>query len=120
MTISDKIFEILQEKGMTQKEFSERTGIAQSAISDWKRKRTNPVSEKILIICEVLGITPEELLSGAEGEGLRNKECDYLVISKNSGIGELLIEFEKLDVEDKNRIIRYMDNLKNNVKGEQD
>jgi transcriptional regulator with XRE-family HTH domain len=35
---------------MTQKEFSEATGIAQSSISDWKRKKTNPVSEKILII----------------------------------------------------------------------
>jgi transcriptional regulator with XRE-family HTH domain len=50
MTISDKIFELIRERGMTQKEFSEATGIAQSSISDWKRKKTNPVSEKILII----------------------------------------------------------------------
>lgn len=54
---------------MSQKEFSERTGIAQSSISDWKRKRTNPVSEKILIICEV---TPYELLAGTDGVGSRN------------------------------------------------
>ena len=38
MTISEKIFQLLEEKGMSQKEFSERTGIAQSSISDWKRK----------------------------------------------------------------------------------
>ena len=53
-TISDKIFELLKEKGMSQKEFAQRTGIAESSISDWKKKRTNPVSDKILIICEVL------------------------------------------------------------------
>ena len=41
---------------MSQKEFSEKTGIAQSSISDWKRKKTNPVSEKILIICSVLDV----------------------------------------------------------------
>jgi predicted transcriptional regulator len=38
-----------QERAMSQKGFSEATGIAQSSISDWKRKKTNPVSEKILI-----------------------------------------------------------------------
>lgn len=64
-TISDKIFELLKEKGMSQKEFAQRTGIAESSISDWKKKRTNPVSDKILIICEVLDVTPYELLSGA-------------------------------------------------------
>jgi transcriptional regulator with XRE-family HTH domain len=46
MTISEKIFKLLDERDMNQKEFSERTGIAQSTISDWKRKKTNPVSEK--------------------------------------------------------------------------
>ena len=54
---------------MSQKEFSDRTGIAQSSISDWKRKKTNPVSEKILIICDVLDVTPYELLGATEGEG---------------------------------------------------
>ena len=37
-TISDRIFELLKEKGMSQKEFSARTGIAESSISDWKKK----------------------------------------------------------------------------------
>ena len=47
MTISERIFELLEKRGMSQKEFSEKTGIAQSSISDWKRKKTNPVSEHI-------------------------------------------------------------------------
>lgn len=61
MTISERIFELLEQRGMSQKEFSEKTGIAQSNMNDWKRKKTNPVSEKILIICNVLDVTPYEL-----------------------------------------------------------
>ena len=62
-TVSDRIFELLKERKMTQKEFAQRTGIAESSISDWKKKRTNPVSDKILIICEVLDVSPYELIS---------------------------------------------------------
>ena len=84
MTISERIFDLLEERGMTQKEFSELTGIAQSSISDWKRKKTNPVSEKILIICEVLKVTPYELLGGTDGEGKRSNPSEVIIIEKNS------------------------------------
>ena len=43
-------------------DFSKATGIAQSTISDWKRKKTNPSADKIMIICNVLKVTPYELL----------------------------------------------------------
>ena len=56
-TISGRIFELLKEQNMSQKKFAQETGIAESTISDWKKKKTNPVSDKILIICEVLGVT---------------------------------------------------------------
>ena len=57
MTISEKIFALLEQKQLSQKEFSEKTEISQSTISDWKRKRTNPSSDKILKICEVLQVS---------------------------------------------------------------
>ncbi len=58
MTISQRIFKILENRKMTQKEFSEKTGILQSTISDWRKKNTNPASDKILIIYETLHINP--------------------------------------------------------------
>ena len=33
-TVSDRIFELLKEKGMSQKEFAAKTGIAESTISE--------------------------------------------------------------------------------------
>jgi len=62
MIISERIFKLMEEKGMTQLEFSANTGIAQSTISDWKRKKTNPAANKIMQICQTLEVTPEELL----------------------------------------------------------
>jgi transcriptional regulator with XRE-family HTH domain len=112
MTISEKIFELLRDRGMTQKEFSQATGIAESSISDWKRKKTNPVSEKILIICEVLDVTPYELLSGTEGEGKRSLPSDYLVLDKSTEIGQFVVEIQRMDSRSRERLLGYFYALK--------
>ena len=49
MTISQRIFALLREKKLSQKELSEYTGISPAAISSWKSKGTNPSSDKIVI-----------------------------------------------------------------------
>ena len=108
MTISEKIFELLKKRGMSQKEVSEKTGIAQSSISDWKRKRTNPVSEKILIICEVLGVTPYELLSGTDGEGSRSNPSDCMIIEKDSETGQFVCNYLSMDRDMQSRLLGYM------------
>ena len=81
MTISERIFELLDKRGMSQKEFSDKTGIAQSSISDWKRKKTNPVSDKILMICNVLNVTPYELLGGTDSAGARSNPSEFILVN---------------------------------------
>ena len=66
MIISERVFYLLKEKNITQSEFGKRVGIANSTISDWKRKKTNPSADKIMDICNVLDVTPETLLTGKE------------------------------------------------------
>lgn len=105
MMISERIFRILKEKRISQKYFSEQTGIAQSTISDWKRKKTNPASDKILAICDVLELTPYELLEGAEGE--REQKRDYIMIDKDSDAYTLLEQFRCLDTKDRGRLLGY-------------
>ena len=108
MTISERIFELLDKRGMSQKEFSEKTGIAQSSISDWKRKKTNPVSDKILIICNVLNVTPYELLGGTDGTGNRSNPSEFILVEKNSELGESILTFFALDKEKQGRILGYL------------
>ena len=62
MLVSQRIFKIMDEKGITQKELAEQVGIGQSTISDWRRKKTDPASSKIMKIAKALGVTPEEIL----------------------------------------------------------
>ncbi len=109
MVISERIFYILEEKGITQKEFSEQTGISQSTISDWKRKKTNPSADKILKICETLNVTPYELLS--ERNDMVVDKVDYL-IALNDQEAVLLEEFRSLSNRKKDRLMGYLDALK--------
>lgn len=109
MVISERIFYILEEKGITQKEFSEKTGISQSTISDWKRKKTNPSADKILKICETLNVTPYELLS--ERSNMVVDKVDYL-IALNDQEAVLLEGFRSLDNRKKDRLMGYLDALK--------
>lgn len=108
MLISEKIFELIAERGMTQKQFAHATGIAESTISDWKRKKTNPVSEKILTICQVLDITPYELLSGTDGQGERSRMSDFIIVDKESELGQFLISYQSVDRKKQERIMGYV------------
>ena len=106
--ISDRIFELIKERGMTQKQFAELTNNAESTISDWKRRGANPASEKIMIICEVLKVTPEELLSGSRPRGDRSRIADVAVVYNDSEEGQLLLEFERLNRRQKDHLIGYL------------
>lgn len=112
MIISERIFQILQEREISQKVFSERTGIAQSTISDWKRKKTNPAADKILVICEVLGVTPYQLLSGVEDEG--KYAMDYLIVEKGAEDYILLEGYHSLGKSERGRLLGYLEALQKN------
>ena len=107
MTVGQRIFELLKQKGMTQKEFSEKTGIATTTISDWRKKNTNWGSYKILLICAALEVTPEYLLSGVSEDSDRGRCRDYVVIPSNTEERNLLETFGKMDFEDRKRLLLY-------------
>ena len=111
MYIRDRIFAKLEELDMTQKEFSKRTGIAESTISDWRKKRTNPTAEKILIICNVLNVSPEWLLSGIEAQGNRGNMPSAYVIMSGTDSGRLIERFNSMDARGQERLLGYADAL---------
>ena len=111
MTISDRVFERLTQISMTQKEFAERTGIKQSTISEWKKNKTNPSSDKILGICKVLDVSPEWLLSGVDPAAGRKKNQEYFVINVHTETGEIVGEYNKLNRSQRDRLKGYMEAL---------
>ena len=109
VTISERIFDLLEQRGMSQKEFSEKTGIAQSSISDWKRKKTNPSSDKIMAICEALKVSPYDIL----GDDLDRQDTqgDYLIVNKGTDEYMLLMRYNDLSRRGRDRLIGYMQAL---------
>ena len=92
MTISERLFEIMKEKEISVGNLSRLTGISRQTIYDWQKKNTNPGADKIMIICEALQVTPEELL-GIEIE--------------------LIKEYQELSDTKKKRLLAYMNMLQN-------
>ena len=111
MTIRDRIFERLDELNMTQKDFSDRTGIPQTTVSDWRKKRTNPTAEKIMIICKVLNVTPEWLLSGVEQEHNRSNPVEWYAVSADTDSGKLITAFNSMDKGLQQRLLGYVEAL---------
>ena len=109
MLISDRIFERLNEISMSQKEFALKTGILQSTISEWKKKKTNPSSDKIMTICSVLNVSPGWLLSGAESSRNKSRYKDYIIVDNKSEIGMLVEKYNGLSKSDRERVMGYMD-----------
>ena len=107
MTISERIFERLKQIEMTQKEFSERTGILQSTISEWKKNKTNPSSDKIMIICKVLDVSVEWLLSGTDPAEGREKNHRYYVVDVDTDTGILVHDYNRLSKEQRDRVLGY-------------
>ncbi len=109
MTISDRIFERIRQLSITQKEFAEKAGIRQSTISEWKKNKTNPSSDKILPICKVLDVTPEWLLSGGDPAAGRVKNREFYVVDLDTDSGKLIMEFNKLDKTSRDKILGYVE-----------
>ena len=86
-------------------------GIGNSTISEWKKKKTNPTAEKIIDICNVLQITPEQLLTG---KGIED-EKEIAISTPESRFTPLDIRmidaFHGLKEAQLKRLIAYMEAL---------
>ena len=111
-TISKRIFNRLDELNMTQQEFSNRTGINPSTISEWKKNGTNPSSDKIMAICRALEITPEQLLTG---EGI-DDVTEFKPITERAYAdrtdAKLLEDYHGMQEDQKKRLLAYVEALK--------
>ena len=107
MVISERIFKIMEERHMNQAEFCRRTGLTPSTVSDWRTKKTNPSAEKIMTICRVLEVSPEELLC-EDGEQ-KVVPTDILL---QPGDRQILLEYHSFTPNQQKRLLSYMKRIK--------
>ena len=115
MIISERIFKILKEKNMSQNAFAKQVGVASNTVSDWKTKKTNPSADKIMDICMVLEVTPEQLLTG------KDIDEDHVAYKPENGKTEpelskadlrILQDIHAMKDVQRKRLMRYIEALK--------
>ena len=84
------ILELRKQKGMTQKELAEKVGVSDKTISKWECGNGFPDATLMLPLCNALGITANELLSGKRLKTDKEYKVDaekniVALITKNYG-----------------------------------
>ena len=116
MTIGERLFEIMNEKNISMPELSRMTGISRHTIFDWQRRNTNPGADKIMVICEALQITPEELLVGKQDN--EKPEYDHSIITDDIEM-QIMKECHDLSEAKKKRLLAYVSMLQNTKEREE-
>ncbi len=79
LSIGNRLLKIRKRMGMTQAEVAESAGLSDRTYADIERGTVNMRTETLLKICEVLHITPDEILT-EESSSLTAREEE--IISK--------------------------------------
>lgn len=82
MTIQQRIFDTMAQKGISQAQLAKHTGISPSTISDWKKRNNTPSSDKICVIADCLGVSISYLL-GVDEETI-NSEENTIIMNGNT------------------------------------
>ena len=112
MTITERIIKLIKQRNMTQVEFARQIGIANSTISEWKKKGSCPSADKVMDICNVLKVTPEQLLTGKDIDD----EEEIAVTNPESRFTpydiQIIYNYHNLREEQQKRLVAYMEALK--------
>lgn len=72
MDLGEKLYELRKTKNLSQENVAEQLNVTRQTISKWETNQSTPDFDKIVPLCELYGITPNELLTGEKPEEKNN------------------------------------------------
>lgn len=72
MDLGEKLYELRRTKNLSQENVAEQLNVTRQTISKWETNQSTPDFDKIVPLCELYGITPNELLTGEKPEEKNN------------------------------------------------
>jgi len=95
MSLGQRLMELRKEKHLSQEEVADQLNVTRQSVSKWETDQSTPDFDKILPICELFGITTEELITG-EKKVINNEDENSTIIydseeNKQKRIGGLAI-----------------------------
>ena len=68
MDIGNKLYELRKSKNLSQEELADKLNVTRQTISKWETNQSTPDFDKIIPLCEIYGISADELLKGIKTE----------------------------------------------------
>lgn len=68
MNLGEKLYELRRTKNLSQENVAEQLNVTRQTISKWETNQSTPDFDKIVPLCELYGITPNELLTDKKPE----------------------------------------------------
>lgn len=62
MTIGEKILSLRKARGWSQEELADKIGVSRQAVSRWEADSAKPDADKIILICDLFGVSADYLL----------------------------------------------------------
>lgn len=76
MNLGEKLFELRKAKNLTQDDVAEKLNVTRQTVSKWETNQSTPEFDKIVPLCELYGISPNELLTGEQEENVNNEKSN--------------------------------------------
>lgn len=73
MNLGEKLYELRKEKNLSQEEVADKLNVTRQTVSKWETNQSTPDFDKIVPLCELFGISTEELLTGKKQEEKEDK-----------------------------------------------
>lgn len=74
MKINEKIYSLRKQHNLSQEELADKLNVSRQTVSKWELGESNPDSDKIVPLCDLFGITTEELLRDRKIEKIEESE----------------------------------------------
>ncbi len=68
MNLGERLLELRKIKNLTQDDVAEKLNVTRQTVSKWETNQSTPDFDKIVPLCELYEITPDELLTGKKQE----------------------------------------------------
>lgn len=131
MTLTDRIFDLLNKKGKTQTDIARLLNVRPTTVSEWKKGKYTPTVEHCVTLAEYFGVSLDYLITGREPRGAPVQQIIGNNNSNNTAIagdamGAVLTEYERellkvagaFDMRRKTELLNFAYQIEKQIKGE--
>ena len=106
---------LLDEKGLKNADVARATGISNMTLSDWKRGKSVPKSDKMRKIAEYLNVSVDYLMTGKDMEfTVEMAEIDVTLSNTSKRIKEYALKLNNLPSDKQELVMNLIDTLMKN------